>query len=98
MHRMKMIMEKLEEYVCEELEKDKSEICAKELGEVIDSIKDCTETMYYYTLYTTMEESSKWKKDNASYSEHLCKELSELMAQITPQEKDMLKKRIAEMY
>ena len=50
MHKMKMIMEKLEEYVWEELEKDKEEICAKELAEIIDSIKDCTETMYYYTL------------------------------------------------
>lgn len=106
MHKMKMIMEKLEEYVWEELEKDKEEICAEELAEIIDSIKDCTETMYYYKLYESMKDDSgynpkNWhykEKDIEAYIEYLFKEIDELMSKATPEEKEMLKKKMAEVH
>lgn len=40
----------------------------KELGEVIDMIKDLAEAMYYCEIYEQMEESSK--KDNYYYTEY----------------------------
>lgn len=36
---------------------------AKELGEVIDMIKDLAQTMYYCEVYKAMEENSEWKED-----------------------------------
>ena len=35
----------------------------KELGEVIDMIKDLAQTMYYYEVYKAMEEKSEWKEE-----------------------------------
>lgn len=98
MHKMKMIMEKLEEYVCEELNKDKSEICAKELAEVIDSIKDCATTMYNYRMYEKSEcEHCKCKENIEMYIDYLFKELNNIACKASTQEKELLKKKMAEI-
>ncbi len=63
-----MILEKLhwmEEELIEEVEKQfecLETVCAKELGEVIDMIKDLEEAKYYYTVTEAMIEGS-WKME-----------------------------------
>lgn len=62
MHRIKHIQEKLLDCACEQVE-DLSSVDAKELGEVIDMIKDLSETIYYHTVTEAMEkgDGEKWE-------------------------------------
>lgn len=63
MHKVKQIKEKLEEVACSVLNTyELGRIDTKELGEVIDMIKDCTEAMYYHKICEAMEESEEEKK------------------------------------
>lgn len=57
MHRLKEFMEKLEECAKCEFDKGIQNVDTKEMGEVIDMIKDCTEAMYYYSIVEAMKES-----------------------------------------
>jgi hypothetical protein len=41
-------------------------VCTKELGEVIDMIKDLEEAKYYYTVTGAMEEGS-WKTEKGDH-------------------------------
>ena len=71
-----MILEKLhwmEKELIGEAEKQfecLEKVCTKELGEVIDMIKDLEEAKYYYAVTGAMEEGS-WKTEK---SDHLHKE------------------------
>lgn len=56
MHKLKSIMEKLEEAAYCELCGDLKSVNTCELGEVVDMIKDCCEAMYYYKVFEAMEE------------------------------------------
>lgn len=58
-HRIKHMQEVLLDCACEQLE-DLSSVDAKELGEVIDMIKDLSETIYYHTVTEAMEKGEKW--------------------------------------
>lgn len=57
MERLKNICDSLENCVMTELGKDKSEIDAQELGEVIDAIKDVKMAMYYGSIIEAMKDS-----------------------------------------
>lgn len=57
MHRLKEFMEKLEECAKCEFDKGIQNVDTKEMGEVLDMIKDCTEAMYYYSIVEAMKES-----------------------------------------
>lgn len=59
MHRMKQFMEKLEEAANVEFSKGIKCIDTDEMGKVIDMIKDCAMTMYYYTVYEEMKEEEE---------------------------------------
>ena len=68
MHRMKEFMEKLEECAKSEFEKGLQHVDTDEMGKVIDMIKDCAETMYYYTCYEAMKkEEEEWEEDRKYY-------------------------------
>lgn len=72
MHRMKEFMEKLEECAKHEFEKGLAHVDTDEMGKVIDMIKDCAETMYYYTCYEAMkkeeeEEEKDWEDEKRYY-------------------------------
>lgn len=72
MHRMKEFMEKLEECAKHEFEKGLTHVDTEEMGKVIDMIKDCAETMYYYTCYEAMkkeeeEEEKEWEDEKRYY-------------------------------
>ena len=71
MHKMKKIMEALEEAACHELSKGIQSVDTKEMGEVVDMIKDCAETMYYYSIYEAMKEA---EDDDDDYDEEERKE------------------------
>ena len=51
------------------------DVDAKELGEVIDMIKDISETIYYYTVTEAMHSKSK---EDGSESHHKTKHLEEI--------------------
>jgi hypothetical protein len=67
-----MILEKLhwmEEELIDEAEKQfecLEEVCTKELGEVIDMIKDLEEAKYYYTVTEAMVNDS-WKTKKSDH-------------------------------
>lgn len=72
MHRMKEFMEKLEECAKHEFEKGLVNVDTDEMGKVIDMIKDCAETMYYYTCYEAMkkeeeDEEKDWEDEKRYY-------------------------------
>ena len=62
MHQIKDIMEKLESAVTSEFSKGIDCIDTHEMGEVIDMIKDCSEALYYYSIYEAMKKSEEEKK------------------------------------
>lgn len=62
MHRMKEFMEKLEEAAACQFAKGTECVNTDEMGKVIDMIKDCAMTMYYYTVYKEMEEQEEWER------------------------------------
>ena len=55
MESLKKICGHLEDCVLAELSKDKSQVDAKELGEVVDAIKDIKMAIYYATITEAME-------------------------------------------
>lgn len=57
MHKIKELMEKFEECAKCELDKGIQNVNAKEMGEVVDMIKDCAEAMYYSSIVEAMEET-----------------------------------------
>jgi hypothetical protein len=59
---MKQIMEELEEAVASELENGLRCVDADEMGKVIDMIKDCSMSLYYYTVYKQMNKDEQWRK------------------------------------
>lgn len=59
MHRMKEFMEKLEDAAKCEFDKGIQCVNTKEMGEVIDMIKDCAMTLYYYSVYEAMQEEEE---------------------------------------
>lgn len=62
MHRMKEFMEKLEEAAKCQFDKGIHCVDTEEMGKVIDMIKDCAMTMYYYTVYEEMKEEEEWER------------------------------------
>jgi hypothetical protein len=58
MERLKHIQHKLIELVEMEVNEHLENIDACELGEVIDMIKDISETIYYHTVTEAMEDKS----------------------------------------
>ena len=58
MERLKHIQHKLIELVEMEVEEHLRDIDACELGEVVDMIKDISETIYYHTVTKAMEDKS----------------------------------------
>ena len=62
METLKKICSHLEDCVLGELGKDKAQIDAKELGEVVDAIKDIKEAMYYASITDAME-NAEYGKD-----------------------------------
>lgn len=68
MHRMKEFMEKLEECAKCEFDKGLKQVNTEEMGEVIDMIKDCAMTLYYYTCYEAMKrEEMEWDEERKYY-------------------------------
>ena len=67
MHRMKEFMEQLEEAAKCEFDKGVHCINTTEMGKVIDMIKDCAMTMYYYTCYEEMKEEEEWEGESRKY-------------------------------
>ena len=59
MNQLKRIMHKLKELVAVEVDEHIDTVDAKELGEVVDMIKDISETIYYCTITEAMEGKSK---------------------------------------
>lgn len=64
MEEIKMLKDRLTSLVQCELNKDLSKVDAEELGEVVDMIKDLSQTMYYCSVTEAMEKSSKEEKDH----------------------------------
>ena len=62
MHKLKQIMETLEECVSFELSKGIKNVDVNEMGAAIDMIKDCCEAMYYYSIHEAMEEYDEEEK------------------------------------
>ena len=59
----------MEEQLIAEVEKQfecLEEVCTKELGEVIDMIKDLKEAIYYEAVTKAMEDGS-WKTEKSDY-------------------------------
>ena len=68
MHRMKEFMEKLEECAKCEFDKGLKQVDTNEMGKVIDMIKDCAMTLYYYTCYEAMKrEEMEWDEERKYY-------------------------------
>lgn len=66
MERIKMIKEQLVSQVCNQMG-DLKKVNAKELGEVVDMIKDLSETLYYCEIYKQMEEAEEQPKEKNNY-------------------------------
>lgn len=62
MERLKTIKEQLVSQVQTQMG-DLKRVDAKELGEVVDMIKDLSEAMYYCEIYKQMEESAKSQQE-----------------------------------
>lgn len=58
MDKLKFIKDKLEESAYEEVHHNLERLNICELGEVIDAIKDISETMYYCKVVEAMNEST----------------------------------------
>ena len=71
MHKLKKMQECLISCVWEQM-KDLSKTDAKELGEVMDMIKDLSETMYYEAITKAMEEKEEEKEHSSE--KHCCGE------------------------
>ena len=69
MHRMKCIKDTLLNEVQGQLGNLQA-VDAKELGEVIDMIKDLEEAMYYCTIVEAMEGKDKEKSHQSYYTDH----------------------------
>ena len=67
-------MEKLSKYACDEACKSVEEIDTKELGEVVDMVKDLSEAEYYARIAKAMEESEKEDEEEAK---RIMKEMKE---------------------
>lgn len=61
METLKKICSHLEDCVLGELGKDKSQVDAKELGEVVDAIKDIKMAIYYASITEAMEDAEYGK-------------------------------------
>ena len=68
MHRLKMIKDQLIAMVATEMTHAET-VCTKELGEVIDMIKDIEEAIYYCTITKAMEEKDEQKETHHYYTE-----------------------------
>lgn len=66
MEKIKSIKEQLISQVCNQMS-DLKKVDAKELGEVIDMIKDLSETLYYCEIYKQMEEAGEQPKERNNY-------------------------------
>jgi hypothetical protein len=73
MERLKHIQHKLIELVEMEVNEHLENIDACELGEVIDMIKDISETIYYHTVTEAMEDKSYRKEPHHKVEELLHK-------------------------
>lgn len=68
-------------------------IDAKEMGEVIDIIKDLEEAIYYHTITDAMEEKNDIKKtgdkhhDLESYLQELTTDITSIIKDASPEEK-----------
>ena len=60
-------IEKLSKYACEEACKNKEAIDTKEMGEVVDMVKDLAEAEYYARIAKAMEETEKEDEEEAKY-------------------------------
>ena len=67
MHRMKEIMEKLEECAKSELDKGTQHIDAEEMSKVLGMIENCAETLYYYSIYEAMKKAEKEEEEEKRY-------------------------------
>jgi hypothetical protein len=67
-------IEKLSKYACEEACKNKEAIDTKELGEVVDMVKDLSEAEYYSRISKAMEEAEKEDEEEAK---HIMKKMKE---------------------
>jgi hypothetical protein len=61
MERLKSMKEELINSACYQIENELSSVDTKELGEVIDMIKDLEEAMYYCTVTEAMKKGSSTK-------------------------------------
>ena len=67
-------IEKLSQYACEEVCKNKETIDTEELGEVIDMVKDLAEAEYYARIAKAMEEADKEDEEEVK---HIIKKMKE---------------------
>jgi HrpA-like RNA helicase len=62
MHEIKAIMEELENAVKAEMQNGIECVNTDELGKVIDMIKDCSMSLYYYSIYKQMKNKEQYEK------------------------------------
>lgn len=76
MEKIKNIKDQLISQVCNQMSDIKT-VNTKELGEVIDMIKDLSETLYYCEIYKQMEEAEKQpiERNNYYYTERYYRDM-----------------------
>lgn len=103
MHRLNMIMDKLEETLLSEMEKGVECVNTEEAGEVVDMIKDICEAMYYYSVYEAMKDEKRmvvaehreaspehWAKESHKPKHHTMESLEMYMKDLSEEVTDMI--------
>ena len=70
MEYVKEIMDIVAEQAYEQLKHNLEHVNTKELGEVVDMIKDCSEACYYCSVVDAMEEANKEEEKRRYYVPH----------------------------
>lgn len=102
MERLKMMKDCLIAQVEAQME-NLEKVDTHELGEAIDIIKDLEEAMYYCSIVKAMEEkesslendSYTKDKDLEKYLQELATDISEIITTATPEEKQMLHRKLS---
>ena len=113
MHKIQEIMEKLESTVSAECAKGLECVDTDEMGKVIDMIKDCTESLYYYSIFEAMKKSEEEKEleelaerkyfsnDNVMYTYHDTPSVEQILRsydKMSPANKHEIRERISKRF
>ena len=113
MHKIQEVMEKLESAVSAEFAKGLECVNTDEMGKVIDMIKDCTESLYYYSIFEAMKKSEEEKEleelaekkyfnhDNIMYTHHSSPSVEQILRdydEMSPAKKYEIRERISKRF